>query len=72
MSADRLALASEEHTSYDERELLDVYRESCQNDRSMLFGLLVAWGKLSTAHRGLVFRIAAALRDATAWRVGAR
>ena len=67
MSADRLALAAEAHT-LDERELLAAFRESSANDKSMLFGVLQAWAHLSTAHRGLVYRIAETLRSATAWR----
>lgn len=64
----RLSLAMDEPQTVEERDMLVMFRESTQNDRTMLFGLLRCWPSLSTAHRGLVFRIADALYSAAKWR----
>ena len=64
----RLLPGDEQPQSVAERDLLVAYRESMQDDRTMLYGLLRCWPKLSTAHRGLVFRIADALYSAAKWR----
>ena len=54
----------------EEGELLITYRESSANDRTMLFGLLMDWQRLSSAHRAVVYKVSDALRSATAWRKG--
>jgi len=51
-----------------ETNLLTVYRESSSNDQTMLVALLAEWGVLSSAHRGILYKMAAALASATAWR----
>ena len=43
---------------HDKRELLNVYRESCANDRTMLFGLLDKWAMLTPPQRGALYRVA--------------
>lgn len=68
MATLRLSLDEGEPHTTTERDLLVAFRESTENDRTMLFGLLRVWPSLSTAHRGLVFRIADALYSATKWR----
>lgn len=68
MATARLSLAMDEPRSRTERDLLVMFRESTQNDQTMLFGVLQMWPSLSTAHRGLVFRIADALYSAAKWR----
>jgi hypothetical protein len=69
--SDRLSLATAPQT-FDEGELLTVYRTSCANDQTMLLALLDAWSGLSPGHRRVVSVVADALRNATAWRVRAR
>ena len=64
----RLTLAMDEPQSVAEQDMLALFRESSENDRTMLTGLLRAWISLSTAHRGLVFRVADALNSAARWR----
>ena len=51
-----------------ETNLLNIFRESSSNDQTMLPSLLVTWGTLSPAHRGIVYKMAEALASATAWR----
>jgi hypothetical protein len=57
-----------------ERDLLTttvaVFRESTANDRTMLSSLIVDWAALSPAHRAVVYKVAAALASAAAWRKG--
>lgn len=68
MATFRLSLDEGEPRTTTERDLLIAFRDSTDNDRTMLFGLLLVWPSLSTAHRGLVFRIADALYSAAKWR----
>jgi hypothetical protein len=68
MATGRLTLAVNEPRSTTEHDLLVMFRESSHDDQTMLFGLLQVWPSLSTAHRGLVWRIADALYSAAKWR----
>ena len=65
-----MALDYTHPTAFDEAELVNVYRDSLANDRTMLLGLLAAWAALSPAQRGAVYRVADLFVSANSWRRG--
>jgi len=66
--AGRLKIDMSAPQGYAETELLETYRESCANDRTMLFGLLLNWSTLSPSQRGALYRVADLFCSANNWR----
>lgn len=70
MTAPRLTLDMTAAQTFDETELLAVFRDSCANDKTMLFGLLNGWATLSPAQRGALYRVADLFVCANNWKRG--
>lgn len=51
-----------------EADLLATYRDSLQNDKALLDGLLTAWSSLSPAQRATLYRTADLFVSASRWK----
>lgn len=68
----RLEIDMEGPRDYPEAELIATYRDSCPNDRTMLFGVLLYWADLTPSQRSALYRVADLFASANSWRRGAK